>query len=64
VIQKLSDSYHHRIIYNEAEIAGTNFTGTVTHSDSLFVVLRLLATMNGLEVREEGSSYKLSKLPL
>jgi len=61
VMDKLSLRYHHKIIYNHQDITGLNFTGTVSASDSLTVVLRLIATMNDLEVQEEGDNYVISK---
>lgn len=61
VMDKLSSRYQHRIIYSKKDITGMNFTGTVTQTDSLDVILRLITTMNHLELKENGTSYIISK---
>ncbi|WP_291949473.1 FecR family protein [Chitinophaga sp.] len=61
VIEKLSAIHHHKVIYDASDIAGKNFTGTISNSDSLIVVLRVICTMNKLEVKEEGDNYTVSK---
>jgi len=61
VMDKLSSRYQHKIIYKEKDITGMNFTGTVSHTDSLEVILRLITTMNHLELKENGTNYIISK---
>jgi ferric-dicitrate binding protein FerR (iron transport regulator) len=61
VMNRLSNRYHCSIIYNSHDLAGMNFTGTIARSDSLGVVLKLIAAMNELELREEQHAYLVSK---
>jgi transmembrane sensor len=61
VVEKLSSVYQTRIVYDRKLIAGMNFTGTVTHTDSLSVILRIIANMNDLEVQRNDSTFTLSK---
>ena len=61
VLDKLSLIYHHKIIYDVRDITGMNFTGTISRSDSLVVVLKLIAAMNNLEVQEQGNSFTVSR---
>ena len=53
VFDQLSIQYHRKINYAASDLTGMNFTGTVPRSDSLVVFLKLLATMNNLEVQEK-----------
>lgn len=61
VMDKLATSYHCKIAYSGKDIEDMNFTGTVTQKDSLTVILKLIATMNGLTVQLKGSNYIISK---
>jgi hypothetical protein len=38
-----------------------NFTGTISRTDSLGVILRLIANMNNLIIEENGKNYTVSK---
>ena len=61
VMDKLATSYHCKIAYSEKDIKDLNFTGTVTQNDSLTVILKLIANMNGLNVQLKGNNYIISK---
>lgn len=61
VMDKLSDVYHCKIEYNHRALSGMNFTGTVSHADSLSVILRIIANMNDLELKRSDSTFSLSK---
>ncbi|HXB08179.1 MAG TPA: FecR domain-containing protein [Puia sp.] len=60
VFDRLSLHYHTTIAYKPSDLAGMNFTGTVD-TDSLPDFLRLLATMNNLDVREEQTGFVITR---
>ena len=57
VFGKLMLQYHVTISYNKAEITAMNFTGTITARDSLAVVLKVIAQMNGLTATEKEGAF-------
>jgi signal peptidase I len=61
VMATLSLRYHCNINFNQHEIAGMNFTGTISRTDSPGVILRLIANMNNLIIEENGKNYTVSK---
>jgi hypothetical protein len=61
IIDLLSRIHNNKIIYNSEDIAGMNFTGTISRSDSLEVVLKLIAAMNDLSVQKVENTYIISK---
>jgi ferric-dicitrate binding protein FerR (iron transport regulator) len=61
VFRQLSIQYHTNIHFKSKDLAGMNFTGTVSRQDSLAAVIRLLATMNGLDIREQPDGIKVSR---
>lgn len=63
VFDQLSIQYHKKINYTASDLTGMNFTGTVPRSDSLFVFLKLLATMNNLEVQEKEPVLVITRHP-
>lgn len=60
VFKRLSLHYHTTISYKPSDLAGMNFTGSAG-TDSLPNFLRLLATMNNLEVREQSDGFILTR---
>jgi ferric-dicitrate binding protein FerR (iron transport regulator) len=63
VITKLSDYFDTKIEFDHTELDAMNFTGTVSKSDSLPVVLKVIAQMNGLDLLPENGKYRLRKTP-
>ncbi len=61
VFRQLSIQYHTNIYFKSKDLNGMNFTGTVSRQDSLATVVRLLATMNGLDIREQPDGIKVSR---
>ena len=61
VFRQLSIQYHTTIHFRSSDLAGMNFTGTVSRQDSLATVVRLLATMNGLDIREQPDGIQVSR---
>lgn len=59
VFAKLAIQYHVTISYRAADVRGMNFTGTVSPSDSLQPLLKLVGNMNNLEIREEAGGYRV-----
>ncbi len=57
VMNHLADFYRTEIKYDKDEIAEMNFTGTVTRKDSLHVVLKIIAQMNGLEILDNHNEF-------
>jgi ferric-dicitrate binding protein FerR (iron transport regulator) len=60
VFTRLSLQYHTTISYKHSDIAGMNFTGSMS-TDSLPDFLRLLATMNDLDIREQPTGYIITR---
>lgn len=63
VISRLSDYFDTKIEFNHTELDAMNFTGTVSKSDSLPIVLKVIAQMNGLELLPGNGKYMLRKTP-
>lgn len=61
VLQQLQQRYHTVIDYNHTEITDVYFSGKVTSSDSLPVVLRIIARMNALQLNRRDDGFQLSK---
>ena len=61
VMTKLSDFFDAEINFDHEELDAMNFTGTVSKDDSLAIVLKVIAQMNGLELLQEQSKFKLRK---
>lgn len=61
VFRQLSIQYHTNIYFKSKDLTGMNFTGTVSRQDSLATVVRLLATINGLDIREQPDGIKVSR---
>jgi transmembrane sensor len=60
VFTHLSLQFHITISYKYSDIAGMNFTGSMS-TDSLPDFLRLLATMNDLDIREQPTGYIITR---
>jgi transmembrane sensor len=63
LLLKLEKKYNAKILFNAADIANMNFTGTISETDSLPVVLKVIAQMNGLELVAGDGRFELTKLP-
>jgi ferric-dicitrate binding protein FerR (iron transport regulator) len=63
VLQQLQQRYSTTIQYDHKEIADIYFTGTVVKTDSLQMVLRVIAQMNALQLSQQEGIYQLSKQP-
>jgi ferric-dicitrate binding protein FerR (iron transport regulator) len=61
VFKQLSHIYPDKINYNRKDISGLNLTAIFSHTDSLEVILKLIANMNDLEVQKTDSSFSLVK---
>jgi transmembrane sensor len=61
VFDQLAIQYHTKITWRARDIAGLNFTGTVPRTDSISNFLRLLATMNNLDIREQPAGFSVTK---
>lgn len=61
VLNKLSLFYNVKIKYDSLLIDTMNFTGTVSKSDSLPVILKAIGNMNDLEVLQNEDEFIISK---
>jgi transmembrane sensor len=52
VMNRLTKHYHIAIAYNRSELSHMYFSGHVLASDSLSVILKVIANMNGLQVAQ------------
>jgi transmembrane sensor len=57
VFDKLQQWYAASIEYNKAEVDNMYFTGTISKKDALPMVLKVIAQMNGLELKEQAKGY-------
>lgn len=57
VINKLSSHYHTPIVYEKAELSDMYFSGQVLESDSLSVILKVIANMNGLQITQTNEGF-------
>lgn len=63
VMKQLMKQYNVSIIYNEEDMAGMNFSGTLQKNDSLPVILQVIARMNGLTVADKDSGFIITLQP-
>ncbi len=61
VINKLSSFYKVKIQYDSVLIDTMNFTGTVSKTDSLSVILKAIGEMNELEILKNEDGFIISK---
>ena len=61
VMDRLSIQYHRKIQYRRTDLAGLNFTGTVSPTDSLGSFLKLLGAMNNLDIQEQPPVFIISR---
>lgn len=57
VMDRISKKYHVTIEYNKNDITGMYFTGSVLKHDSLSVILKAIAQMNGLVIIPNEKGY-------
>ncbi|MDP4128798.1 MAG: FecR domain-containing protein [Bacteroidota bacterium] len=57
VMTKLIDHYHTPIVFNKAELSDMYFSGQVLESDSLSVILKVIANMNGLKITQTTDGF-------
>lgn len=62
VMIDLSRYFSTKIEFDDTELHGKNFTGTVSQQDSLPVVLKVIAQMNGLEVIDNNGGFRVQTL--
>lgn len=61
VFDVLEHKYRKEIIYNQQDITGMYFTGSIASSGSLEKVLEVIAQMNGLHISERNGKYYIQK---
>lgn len=61
VLDKLAERYKQDIDYNKAETEGMYFTGSVLKTDSLPVILNVIARMNGLIISKKADGFLIKK---
>lgn len=61
VIEKIEKLFNANIEFDSADINTMNFTGTISKNDSLPIVLKVIAQMNGLELIQENDGFRLRK---
>lgn len=61
VMSRLEKKYGVRIQYDRSTTSDIYFSGTVSTTDSLTIVLKVIARMNGLEVQEQQGTYVVRK---
>lgn len=61
VMQKLSAYYNIKINYDSLMLNSMNFTGTVSKTDSLPVILKAISQMNNLDVIQSGNEFIITK---
>ena len=61
VFRQLSIQYHKKFTYRTSDLTGMNFTGTVPRTDSLDSFLRLLATMNNLDIQQQAAGIIVTR---
>jgi ferric-dicitrate binding protein FerR (iron transport regulator) len=60
VMKTLNARYHSPIFYDEEQLKGKFFSGEVLGSDSLSVLLKVIANMNGLQVTKKDDGYLIT----
>jgi len=61
VMERLGAYYDKTILFDPKDLEHLNFTGTVAPTDSLDVVLKVIAQMNDLNILSENGQYKIEK---
>lgn len=61
VLKALEQYYHTPLQYQVKEVAAIAFSGTISHADSLPMVLQVIANMNNLRVSRETNGYRIGK---
>ena len=61
VMKSLAAKYHSPISYNEDLLKGKYFSGEVRKSDSISVLLNVIANMNGLQVTQKEDRYMITQ---
>ena len=59
VMNKLIRHYHTPIEYKKTELADMYFSGSVLKTDSLSVILKVIANMNGLQITQTTDGFML-----
>jgi transmembrane sensor len=59
--KKLSKHFSQQIVYDEKELSGMYFSGTVLKADSLNVILNVIAQMNSLTVKKNENGFIVKK---
>ncbi|HEY6978278.1 MAG TPA: FecR domain-containing protein [Chitinophagaceae bacterium] len=62
VLNQLAKYYSAKIEFDENEINTMSFTGEITKTDSLPIVLNIIAQMNELEVTQQDDGFMIRKL--
>ena len=61
VMKTLTTKYHSPIFYDEELLKGKYFSGEVLKGDSLSVLLKVIANMNGLQVTKKEDAYIITQ---
>lgn len=61
VLKKLSVKYKEPVLFDPAETTGMYFSGVVLKSDSLPVILDVIAQMNGLSITRQANGFVVKK---
>jgi ferric-dicitrate binding protein FerR (iron transport regulator) len=59
VMSKLSKHYHTRIDYRKTELTNMYFSGAVLKTDSLSVILKVIANMNDLTITQTTDGFRV-----
>lgn len=62
VLTELSLIFNVSIRFTDKELNKMNFTGTINRSDNIQDVLKLIAQMNGLELKESADGFTITKI--
>lgn len=61
VMKTLTTTFHSTIFYDEEQLKGKYFSGEVLKGDSLSVLLKVIANMNGLQVTKKEDVYIITQ---
>lgn len=61
VLTQLQQYYHTHLQYQPKALAAITFSGTINRTDSLPVVLQIIAHMNGLRITHTAGGYSIGK---
>jgi ferric-dicitrate binding protein FerR (iron transport regulator) len=61
VLTRLSAYYHENIYFDSSYLQEMNFTGTISKSDLLPIVLKVITQMNNLELIHDNGNYEIKK---